>query len=113
MKFAVSTYSFGSYISEDKLGIFGVIDKVKEMGFDGIEFTEGEWQGDLSFERAKEVGEYAQSKGLELVNYCICADFINGCAGDLDKEIERVKKQIDYAEALGVKKGASRRLLRL
>ena len=35
MKFAVSTYSFGKYNKKESLGIFGIVDKVKEMGFDG------------------------------------------------------------------------------
>ena len=38
MKYCVSTYSFGGYM--DSLGIYGVIDKAAEMGFDGIEFVD-------------------------------------------------------------------------
>ncbi len=40
MKISVSSYSFGKYVADDKLGYLGIIDKAKELGFDGIEYTE-------------------------------------------------------------------------
>lgn len=100
MKISVTTYSFGPYINDDKLGIFGVIDKTAELGFDGIEFTEGAWTNNLDLERAKAVREHCAEKGLETVAFCIGANFL---ADDLDAEIARVKKNVDFAAALGVK----------
>ena len=41
IKTSVSTYSFGWLRDESQLGIYGVIDKAVEMGFDGIEFVDG------------------------------------------------------------------------
>ena len=55
MKFAVSTYSFGKYNKKESLGIFGIVDKVKEMGFDGIEFAEDEWMWGCDTEKAKKL----------------------------------------------------------
>ena len=100
MKLSVTTYSFGQYINEDKLGIFGVIDKAAELGFDGIEFTEGAWMNNLDPERAKAVREHCGEKGLEVVAFCIGANFLTA---DLDAEIARVKKNVDFAAALGAK----------
>lgn len=40
MKFAVSAYSFSQYIRQGKMTQFDSVAKAKEMGFDGIEFTE-------------------------------------------------------------------------
>lgn len=44
MKICVSTYSYGSYLRDEKLGIYGCIDHAAGEGFDGIEFVEGGWQ---------------------------------------------------------------------
>ena len=100
MKTCVSTYSFGSYV--DRLGILGVIDKVAEMGFDGNEFCDGGWTNGLDLEIAAQCKARAQEKGLALVSYCIGADFLYGSGGDLDAEVARVCRQVDFAAALGV-----------
>lgn len=104
MKTCVSTYSFGSYVNE--LGIYGVIDKTAEMGFEAIEFMldGAEWTENLSVDKAKAVGEYAASKGLFLSDASCGADFLYGSNGVLMDEVERLKKFIDFAAALGVPK---------
>lgn len=103
MKTCVSSYSFGEYINDDKLGLFGLIDKVAEMGFDGIEFSEGGWTGGTNLTIAKKIKERAEKNGLEMVSYCVGADFINGSGGCLEDEIKRLHKQVSFAAALGVK----------
>lgn len=103
MKTCVTTYSFGSYISDDRLGIYGVIDKAAEMGFDGIEFTDGYWTESMNVEKAKAVREYAIKKGLDLVAYCTGFDFINGSDGKLSDEIKRAHAITDFVAELGVK----------
>lgn len=100
MKTSVSTYSFGSYV--DSLGIYGVIDKTAEFGFDGIEFVEAGWSN-ASLDELKKIGEYAASKGLALASFCVGADFVNGSGGDTKAEVERIKGMVDKAAALGVK----------
>lgn len=40
--------------------------------------------------------------GIEIVNYTIGADFLRGSNGDLQAEIERVKREVDIAAILGV-----------
>lgn len=103
MKTCVSTYSYGSYNNSDKLGIYGIIDKTVELGFDGIEFCEGGWINNLDIDTAKRVREYTESKGLDIVSYCAGADFINGSNGIMADEVAKVKLSIDFAAALGVK----------
>ncbi len=98
MKISVTSYSFHNYFNEDSLGVFGCIDKTKEMGFDGIEFTDGAWTKNLDLETAKKVGEYCREKGLEVPAFCVGANFLKD---DLDGEIERVKRNVDFAAALG------------
>ncbi|MBO5649064.1 MAG: sugar phosphate isomerase/epimerase [Clostridia bacterium] len=99
MKICVSTYSFGSYL--EKLGIFGVIDKAAELGFDGIEFVESAWSN-VPLDELRRIGEYAAEKGLARTNFCVYADFVNGCGGDIRAEIARTKANVDRASALGV-----------
>lgn len=98
MKYCVNSYSFGGYESADRLGIFGMIDKAAEFGFDGIEFTESYWMNVPDIELAK-IGEYVRECGLEAVSLCIGADLLNG---DQEAEIRRVCGIIDKAKLLGV-----------
>jgi pimeloyl-ACP methyl ester carboxylesterase len=72
------------------------------MGFDGIEFCDGGWTNGLDLEIAAQCKARAQEKGLALVSYCIGADFLYGSGGDLDVEVARVCRQVDFAAALGL-----------
>lgn len=99
MKTCVSSYSFGDYIGEDKLGYLGIIDKAAELGFDAIEYTEGAWSSDLSV--AEKIRQRAADAGIAVAAYCVGADFINGCGGDTKAEVERLKAHVDAAKALG------------
>ena len=100
MKISVTSYSYGQYINEDKLGLMGIIDNAAEMGFEGIEFSEGGWSNNLDLAVAEKIKERCAERGLEVVSYCVGANFL---AADLDAEIERVKKQVDFAAAMGTK----------
>lgn len=101
MKYCVNSYSFGRYSSADKLGIYGMIDKAAELGFNGIEFTEAYWLDTADNELTK-IGEYVKSKGLEAVSLCVGSDLINGSDGILDKEVARICRMADKAKLLGV-----------
>lgn len=99
MKLSVTSYSFGGYNHPDKLGYLGIIDKAADMGFSGMEFTEGSWMEDP--DGAKRIREKAAERGLEIVTFCVGADFLNGCGGDTKAEIERVKHLVDLAADMG------------
>ncbi len=99
MKTCVSTYSFGGYV--DRLGIYGVIDKAAEMGFDAIEFVESGWSN-VPLTELERIGAYASEKGLARASFCVGADFIGGSDGNTEQEIARVKTKVDMAAALGV-----------
>lgn len=105
MKLGISLYSFHGLAAPDKLGIKGCIDKVKEMGGEGVDFVEGpafETQEEyLAY--AKDIGDYCKQVGIEACCFCVGSDFVNGSNGDLDAEIERVKARVDIAEAYGCK----------
>lgn len=104
MKFSVTSYSFGHYQNPDELGILGIIDKAAEMGFDGIEFAEGAWAKEPAPDLPEQIRARAAKCGIEVVALAVGADFLNGSAGDLDAEIERVKRWVDFAARMGAPK---------
>ena len=103
MKFSVSSYSFARRLNEGKYTQFTLIEKAKEMGFDGIEFTVLQPENGLSdLQYAAVLAEEADKRGIAIVNYTIGADFLNA-AGGWEAEAERLFGQVDVAKALGAK----------
>lgn len=105
MKIGVSSYSFSSYIDDcKKNGVacdyFKICDKAKELGFEGIEFIGLEWKelSSCAMQTAKELKEYCQKIGLEIIAYTVGADFL---CEDIEKEMERLKGCVDVAVELG------------
>ncbi len=99
MQLGVSSYSF----SQTGLDVFAVIQKVKELGFDVIEFAgfpklpPGETP--LSF--AAKVKEACDAAGLKVANYTIGADFLTGSGGDWRAEVKRLQDEVRVAQVLG------------
>ena len=97
MKIGVSSYSFSRIAGE-----VDVIAKAKEMGFDVIEFAGLRVQeGDTLEATAEKTKARCAEVGIEIASYTIGADFITGSGGNLDAEIERVKREVDIAKVLG------------
>ncbi|WP_113673848.1 sugar phosphate isomerase/epimerase family protein [Vallitalea guaymasensis] len=104
MKLGVSSYSFLRLVQEGKMKQIDVIKKAKEMGFDAVEFINfilEDGETDESF--AKRAYEESKKVGIDIESYTISSDFINGSNGDLEAEIERVKREVDIANILGAK----------
>ena len=102
MKIGVSSYSFKKHILATKCDYTEICDKAKEMGFDGIEFIDLD---NKAFEitndpmkTAAEIREHCKNIGLDIIAYTIGANFL---ADDKEKEVERLCRAIDVAEALG------------
>lgn len=109
MKIAVSSYSFQQAINAGKMTQLDTIRAAAKMGFDGIEFIDlnphqGEtptWEQQMAY--AKELRREAEACGIEIVAYTIGACLYTGDALQDAAEVERLKKQVDVAEALGAK----------
>ena len=101
MKTSVSTYSYGGYMSDEKLGVYGCIEHAAKEGFDGIEFVEGGWQNDP--DGPKKIREKCAEVGIEPVAFCVGADLINWGENDGKDEIARIERLIDTAAELGCK----------
>jgi len=103
-KIAVSTYSYIALTRTGAMTLADVVRKTKELGFDGIEFADNvPFEGD-PMEGARKMHDLCTEVGLEIVNYTVGADLLNGFAGGKpEDEIERIKRQVDIAEILGTK----------
>jgi len=102
MKIGVSSYSFMKHIRATGCGYKDICDIAKKIGYDGIEFvnlhqdcipgTEDE------FAVAKEIREYCEKIGLEIMAYTVGANFL---AEDMEAEMAKVRHCVDVAAALG------------
>ncbi len=102
MKFSVSSYSFQKLLNEKKYTQLELIKIAKDMGFDGIEFTDlMPPEGVTNAEYATRLKAEAEKQGIEIVNYTIGANFL--CEAGVDAEAERLFGQVDIAELLGAK----------
>ncbi len=97
MKTCVTSYSFGYYMSEEKLGYLGIIDKAAELGFDGIEFTDGDYMNDK--DAAKKIKARCEEKGIAPVALAVGSNFLSD---DIKGEIERLKRFVDFAAECGM-----------
>ncbi len=103
MKISVNSYSFKSLLKTESMALTQCVDSAKELGFDAIDFTElAPQEGMTPLELAKALRRRAEDVGIEILNYTVGADFLTGSGGDIGKEIERVKGQVDIAAELGV-----------
>lgn len=104
MKLGVSSYSFIKLVKTGEMKQIDVIKKAKDMGFDVIEFIAFELNdNETNEEFAKKAKDESKKLGIEIGSYTIGGDFINGSKGDIDAEINRLKKEVDIARILGVK----------
>lgn len=105
MKISVSSYSFSQYICRGKMKQIDCVAKAKELGFDAVEFTDIEGAPDLELqkENAKLIRQEADRVGIEINAYTIGARLYNDSKEEMDKEVERLKGQLEVAKILGAK----------
>lgn len=102
MRISVSSYSFHQYLSSGRMTQLDCIAKAKEMGFEGIEFT------DLSGETLEEQKEYAaqirkkaDEVGIDICAYTVGASLFRETEEEMQEEVERLKGQLEVAKILG------------
>jgi sugar phosphate isomerase/epimerase len=103
MKISVSSYSFQQYITAGKMTQFDCVAKAKELGFDAIEFIDLEA---LDFESKKALAlklrAEANRVGIEINAYAIWANLFWKTPEESEREVERIKEQLEIAKMLGV-----------
>ena len=103
MKIGVSAYSYSRLLGKDGFDVYKLVKTVKEQGFDGLEFVDLP-NGDIEiFEFCKILKKLCENEGIEIINLAVGSDFLNGSDGDIEKEIAKVKYNVDIAEAIGAK----------
>ncbi|MCR5040774.1 MAG: sugar phosphate isomerase/epimerase [Clostridia bacterium] len=99
MKLSVSSYSYSRTTRNDDEKAISLAAK---QGFAGIEFAEiHPKEGFSKTDWARELARQADENGLEIVSYSIGGNLL---AGELDKEVERLCREVDVAAALGSKR---------
>lgn len=100
MNICVSSYSFSRLVREGALKPDDVVLKAKEMGFHGIEFS-GLWvpEGMTAIDYAIHLKNLAENVGIKITGYSVGGNLL--CSNQ-DEEIERLKREVDVAHALGV-----------
>jgi inosose dehydratase len=100
MKLGISSYSLQGAINSKEMTILDVIQWVADQGGEHVEIVPIGFSlvDDLSLTDA--IRQKAETEGIEISNYAIGANFLTD---DFEKEIERVKQEVDIAHRLGVK----------
>lgn len=100
MKVGVSSYSFHKYINATGCDLFAVVDKAKEIGFDGIEFLNLNYyiKNEDKIAYAKKLKAYCEEKGIEITAYTVTSNLL---AENVDEVVEELFRNVDIAEALG------------
>lgn len=104
MRISASSYSFNRLLQEGKETQFSVISIAKEIGFDDMEFVDIlPPEGVSKEEYALKLKAECERLGMGISSYTFGADLLQETEDAQRIEIERVKKQVDIAEILGVK----------
>ena len=102
MKIGVSSYSFQQLINVGKETQISIMKKAKEMGFDGIEFTDlSPDEGISEAQYAEMIREESEKLSLPVTAYTISANLLKDTG--VDAEVERLYNKVDIAEILGTK----------
>lgn len=102
MKIGVSSYSFSQYLRDGRLDLFGAVEKAAELGFDNIEFTElTPPDGVDVLDFASQIKQKAKECSIGISAYVVAANLAQPDDASLEAEVNRVKKQVDIASALG------------
>lgn len=104
MKLGVSTYSLYKAYAAGEMSVTDIIAYVAEIGADHVEIVPIGYNLVEQPEMIDTIKNQAAKSGIELSNYAIGANFADLNDEDYRKEIERVKKEVDAAAALGVKR---------
>ncbi|TVR59497.1 MAG: sugar phosphate isomerase/epimerase [Spirochaetaceae bacterium] len=102
MKIGVSSYSFSASVKSGAMRFIDIPAKAKELGFEVIEFSTITVPPESTLVAfAAELAAECRRVGIEIGNYTIKADFINGCDVPPEKEVERLRGELEIAQILG------------
>ncbi|MBA9026663.1 sugar phosphate isomerase/epimerase family protein [Peribacillus huizhouensis] len=103
MKLGLSSYSLLAALQSKEMDILQVIQWIKDHGGEHIEIVPLGFSLDDNPQLIQSIRQRAEDVGIEISNYAISANFIAATNEEYEQEIERVKKQVDITNLLGVK----------
>lgn len=103
MKLGVSSYSLYQALSKGEMTITDMIRFIAEIGGEHIEIVPLGFNLKENPELIETIRSETAANGLELSNYAIGANFADLEDEAYEREIARVKEEVDIAAALGVK----------
>jgi sugar phosphate isomerase/epimerase len=104
MKLGISTYSLYQALGSGTMSVTEVIDYVADLGAEHVEIVPLGFDLTNNPELVDTIRDHAESRGIELSNYAIGANFADLDDEAFAAEVERVKREVDIAAALGVKR---------
>ncbi|RAV23143.1 sugar phosphate isomerase/epimerase family protein [Paenibacillus contaminans] len=103
MKLGISSYSLSRAIAAQEMTILDVIEWVKKIGGEHIEIVPSGFDLNQQPELVPAIRRKAEQVGIDISNYTVRANFVCEDVAGIKEEIERVKREVDIANALGVK----------
>jgi sugar phosphate isomerase/epimerase len=104
MKLGLSTYSLVRLLRSQEWSITEVIQWAAEQGAEHIEIVPIGFDWGDGNELIDSVRSQAERSGIEISNYTVSANFVTDTEEQYTAEIERVCRQVDIANLLGVKR---------
>ncbi|MBD2869331.1 sugar phosphate isomerase/epimerase family protein [Paenibacillus arenilitoris] len=104
MKLGISSYSLYKAMAAGEMSIGDVVSHVASIGAEHVEIVPLGFNFTENPELIEVIKSQARESGIELSNYAVGANFSGLNDEELVREIERLKREVDYAAALGVKK---------
>ncbi|GAA4872932.1 sugar phosphate isomerase/epimerase [Paenibacillus vulneris] len=104
MKLGLSSYSLVRAIKSQQLDILGAIDWIADNGGEHVEIVPIGFNLTENPELIDAIRDKAAAVGIDISNYAIGANFITETREQYESEIERVKREVDIAHRLGVKR---------
>jgi len=104
MKLGFSSYSLQGALNSKEMTILDVVQWAADHGGEHIEIVP------IGFSLVDDPGltdqirQKAEEAGIDISNYAIGANFLTSSLEDYETEIDRVKKEVDVARRLGVKR---------
>ncbi|HEU5140163.1 MAG TPA: sugar phosphate isomerase/epimerase family protein [Bacillales bacterium] len=103
MKIGLSSYSLARAIQAGEMTILDAVEWTAEQGGEHIEIVPKGFDLEKEPELAEAIRNKAEEVGIDVSNYAIGANFITEDEQVYQNEINRVKKEVDTANRLGVK----------
>ncbi|HEX7063693.1 MAG TPA: sugar phosphate isomerase/epimerase family protein [Bacillales bacterium] len=103
MKIGLSSYSLSRAIQAGDMTILEAIEWIAEQGGEHIEIVPIGFDFEENPELADDIRRKAEEVEIDVSNYAIGANFAIDNESEFQEEIDRVKKEVDRANRLGVK----------